>query len=58
MPGVHEVYGLKSYDEMVGRTIRTPHTDFPDICGGGNFLLIGFTSRLAAIEHGHRHYPA
>ncbi len=52
------MYGLKSYDEMGGRTIRTPHTDFSDICGGGNTLLIGFTSRLAAIEHRHRHIPA
>ena len=55
---VFEVYGLKSYNEMVGRTIRTPYTDFPDICGGGNFLLVAFTSPLGALEHGHRHNPA
>ncbi|WP_143393242.1 hypothetical protein [Fimbriiglobus ruber] len=31
---VFEVYGVKSHAEMLGRTLRTPYADFPDICGG------------------------
>lgn len=54
---VFEVYGVKPLDELVGRTIRTPYTDYPDICSGTNFLLTGFTSLEAAIEHS-RHKPA
>lgn len=54
---VFEVYGVKSSAEMVGRTLRTPYTDFPDICGGNNFLLTAFMSPEAAIEHGRRHTP-
>jgi hypothetical protein len=41
---VFEVYGVKSFDELIGRTLRTPYTDYPDICGGTNFWLTGFTS--------------
>lgn len=36
---------------MVGRTIRTAETDFPDICAGNNFLLMGLTSPEAAIAY-------
>lgn len=55
---VFEVYGVKSFDEMIGRTIRTPYTDYPDICSGSNFLLTGFASPEAAIEHSRRHNSA
>ena len=54
---VLEVYGVKSFDEMIGRTVRTPYTDYPDICSGTNFLLTGFASPEAAIEHSRRHDP-
>ncbi len=52
---VFEIYGVKSFDEMIGRTVRTPYTDYPDICSGTNFLLTAFTSPEAAKEHTRRH---
>jgi hypothetical protein len=55
---VFEVYGVKSVDEMIGRTVRTPYTDYPDICSGSNFLLTGFASPEAVIEHRRRHNSA
>jgi hypothetical protein len=55
---VFEVYGVKSFDELIGRALRTPYTDYPDICGGTNFWLTGFTSPRAAMEHQQRHNPA
>jgi hypothetical protein len=55
---VFEVYGVKSHSEMVGRTLRSPYTDFPDICGGSNFWLTFFTSPEAAVEHELRHKHA
>lgn len=39
---VFEVYGVKSIDEMIGRTIKTAYADFVDICGGTNFWMTGF----------------
>ena len=53
---VFEIYGVKSFDEMIGRTVRTPYIDYPDICSGTNFLLTGFTSPEAAKEHSRRHH--
>ncbi len=55
---VFEVYGVKSFDEMIGRTVRTPYPDYPDICSGSNFLLTGFASPEAAIKHSRRHNSA
>lgn len=54
---VFEVYGVKAVDEIIGRTIRTPYTDYPDICSGSNFLLTGFLSPQAAMEHTRRRNP-
>ena len=50
-----EVYGIRGIDELVGKKLRTPYSDFPDICGGHNFWLVGFTSPEAALEHGRRY---
>jgi hypothetical protein len=52
---VFEVYGVTSSQEWIGRAIRTPYTDFPDICGGTNLYLTAFTSPEAALKHYHRH---
>jgi hypothetical protein len=52
---IFEIYGVMSVEEMIGKTIRTPYSDFPDICGGHNFLLTGFTSPEAALDHSRRH---
>jgi len=52
---VFEEYGVKSSDEWIGRTLRTPYTDYPDICGGTNFCLTAFTTPQAAMEHYLRH---
>lgn len=52
---IFEIYGVKSFDEMIGKTVRTPYADFPDICGGHNFWLTAFTSPQAALEHPRRH---
>ncbi len=52
---VFELYGVKSLAEMIGKVVRTPYTDYPDICSGSNFLLAGFTSPEAAIELSRRH---
>ncbi len=53
---VFEVYGIKSTEEMTGKTIRTPYDDFPDICGGTNFYIEGFTSIEAAMNYNSRHH--
>jgi hypothetical protein len=55
---IFEIYGVASVDEMIGKTIRTPYSDFPDTCGGHNFMLTAFTSPQAAIEHSRRHHKA
>jgi hypothetical protein len=55
---VFEVYGVKSFDELIGRTLRTPYADYPDICGGTNFFLTGFVSVAAAMAHQQRHNRA
>ena len=48
---VFEVYGVKSLDELMGRSLRTPYADYPDICGGRNFGVTVFASPKAAMEH-------
>jgi hypothetical protein len=53
-----EVYGVRGIDDLIGKTVRTPYADFPDICGGHNFLLFAFTSPQAALEHSRRHYKS
>ena len=55
---VFEIYGVKSFDEMIGRRVKTPYIDYPDICSGTNFLLTAFTSPEAAKEHSRRHNRA
>jgi hypothetical protein len=52
---VFQIYGVKSSDEWIGRALRTPYTDYPDICGGANFCLTVFTSPQAAVAHYLRH---
>lgn len=52
------VYGIKRFDDLIGKTLRTPYADFPDICGGHNFFLFAFTSPQAALEHSRRHYKS
>ena len=47
---VFEIYGVKTVGEMVGKGIRTPYTDFPDICSGQNFMLEVFLTPEAARE--------
>jgi hypothetical protein len=46
-----EIYGVRGIDDLIGKKLRTPYSDFPDICGGHNFWLIGFVSPEAALEH-------
>lgn len=48
---IFEVYGVKSIDDLVGRTMKTPYADYPDICSGSNFLLSGFLTPEAATAH-------
>ncbi|MBI1760896.1 MAG: hypothetical protein HYR56_05600 [Acidobacteria bacterium] len=55
---VFEVYGVKSPNDMVGRAIKTPYAEYPDICGGTNFWLTGFLTPEVAIEHIQRHNPS
>ena len=50
-----EVYGLKSFDDLVGRKIRSAYIDFPDINSGQNFVMNVFASPTAAAEHLERH---
>lgn len=50
-----EVYGIRGVDELIGKKLRTPYSDFPDICGGHNFWLVGFTSPEAALKHSRRY---
>jgi hypothetical protein len=52
---VFELYGVKTVAEMVGKTIRTPYTDLPDICSGQNFMLEAFLSPEAAWEDAVHH---
>jgi hypothetical protein len=52
---VFEIYGVKTFEEMIGRTVRTPYLDYPDICGGTNFWLTAFVSPQAAVADKHRH---
>jgi hypothetical protein len=43
-----EIYGVRGIDDLIGKKLRTPYSDFPDICGGHNFWLIGFASPQTA----------
>lgn len=52
---VFAVYGVKSGNELVGRKLKSPYMDYPDICGGINFALFGFTSPAAALAYQRRH---
>jgi hypothetical protein len=51
-----EIYGVRGIDDLIGKELRTPYSDFPDICGGHNFWLIGFVSPEAALEHSRRYH--
>lgn len=55
---VFEIYGIKSVEEIMGRKVKTPYADYPDICGGTNFWLSGFISPEAALADKHRHDDA
>lgn len=52
---IFEIYGVKTIDDMIGRKVRTPYSDYPDICGGANFWLMAFASPEAALRDAHRH---
>ena len=53
-----EIYGVRGIDDLIGKKLRTPYSDFPDICGGHNFWLVGFGSPQAALEHSRRHHKS
>lgn len=54
--GVFEIYGVKSFDEMIGATLRTAYSDFEDICGGTNFYIEGFIDPQAMLAFPGRHH--
>ena len=54
-PALSIIYGLKGVEEMIGRTVRSPYCDFPDINSGMNFMLTAFATPPAVVEHANRH---
>jgi len=53
-----EIYGIKGIDDLIGKKLRTPYMDFPDICGGHNFWLTAFKSPQAALDHSRRYHKS
>ena len=54
-PALSIIYGLKCVEDMIGRTVRSPYSDFPDINSGMNFMLTAFATSEAAEKHSSRH---
>jgi len=49
------IYGLKCAKDMIGRTVRSPYSDFPDINSGMNFIPTAFATPEAAEKYASRH---
>jgi hypothetical protein len=49
-----ELYGVKKFDELVGKTIETAYTKFPKIHTGTNFWIVSYATPEAALNAGKR----
>jgi len=47
---VFELYGVKKFEELIGKSVETAYTRFPKICVGQNFYLEAFLTPEAAFS--------
>lgn len=45
-----ELYGVKKFDELIGKTIETAYTKFPKIHTGTNFWIVSYSTPDAALK--------
>lgn len=45
-----ELYGVKNFDELIGKTIETAYTKFPKIHTGTNFWITSYPTPEAALK--------
>jgi hypothetical protein len=48
---IFELYGIKNFDNVIGKTIQTAYANFPDICNCYRLLIEVFKTPEAALKN-------